>query len=119
MPISPRKKRIFTATAAMRFAISWPMSFRRFSCAIVLRSDARQEKNEDKKALQKSAVCEGCGKRGNKSEARPRDSRKARCRLSRRDLRADSRQSISIADFHDTLRAVHRRTRESGHPDAL
>src|SRR2546426_7687841 len=119
LPNSPRKKRIFTATAAKRFASSWPLSLRRFSCAIVLRSDGRQEKSEDKKALQKSAACEGCEKRGNKSEARPRDPRKARCCPSRRDLRAGSRQSISIADFHDPLRAVHRRARQSGHPDAL
>src|SRR5258708_3531267 len=55
---------------------------------------------------------EGCG---SESAARASDSAKAGRSLSECDLRPRAPHSVSIADFHDSFGAMHRRTRQPGH----
>ena len=57
--------------------------------------------------------------RRHRSKARKQNSRKARASVSRSNLRAEARQSVSIANLHNPLRAMHRRARQSSNCNAL
>ena len=93
-----------------------------------IRALVEMKKQKSKKAPQaasrvqshaRCAVPAAATSPGNRSEARTRDPSKTGRSLSRCDLRAGTRESVSTADFHDPFRAMHGCARQSGDEDTL